>query len=81
VVHGKVTSRDGSRDDAGGEISVVVWTERDGGERLIFVRQATAKARTGIGYPTLTNEALAQYLGAAEKPITAEQRHPRPAAI
>jgi uncharacterized protein (DUF4415 family) len=30
-------------------------------------------ARTGIGYQTLINEALAQYLGTAEKPITAEQ--------
>jgi hypothetical protein len=30
-------------------------------------------ARTGIGYQTLINEALARHLGAAEKPITAEQ--------
>jgi hypothetical protein len=30
-------------------------------------------ARTGIGYPTLINGALAQYLGTAEKPIKAEQ--------
>ena len=27
--------------NAGGEISVAVWTERDDGERLISVRQAT----------------------------------------
>jgi len=30
-------------------------------------------ARTGIGYQTLINEALALHLGTAEKPITAEQ--------
>ena len=30
-------------------------------------------ARTGTGYQTQINEALAQYLGTAEKPITAEQ--------
>jgi uncharacterized protein (DUF4415 family) len=30
-------------------------------------------AQTGIGYQTLMNEALARYLGTAEKPITAEQ--------
>jgi uncharacterized protein len=31
--------------NAGGEILVVVWTERDDGERLISVRRATAKER------------------------------------
>ena len=30
-------------------------------------------ARTGIGYQTLINEALAQHIGTAEKPITADQ--------
>jgi uncharacterized protein (DUF4415 family) len=30
-------------------------------------------ARTGVGYQTLINEALAQHIGAAEKPMTAEQ--------
>jgi len=30
---------------AGGEILVVVWTERNDGERLISVRRATAKER------------------------------------
>lgn len=30
---------------AGGEILVVVWTQRDEGERLISVRRATAKER------------------------------------
>jgi uncharacterized DUF497 family protein len=30
---------------AGGEILVVVWTDRDGDERLISVRRATAKER------------------------------------
>ena len=30
---------------AGGEVLVVVWTERDDGERLISVRRATAKER------------------------------------
>jgi uncharacterized protein (DUF4415 family) len=30
-------------------------------------------ARTGTGYQTLINEALARYLGTAERPITAEQ--------
>ena len=31
--------------NAGGEILVVVWTERDDGERLISARQATGKER------------------------------------
>ncbi|MGO8830526.1 MAG: BrnT family toxin [Steroidobacteraceae bacterium] len=31
--------------NAGGEILVVVWTERDDGERLISVRRATPKER------------------------------------
>ena len=31
--------------NAGGELLVVVWTARDGGERLISVRRATAKER------------------------------------
>src|ERR1700734_4225688 len=31
--------------NAGGEILVVVWTERDDSERLISVRRATAKER------------------------------------
>ena len=31
--------------NAGGEMLVVVWTERDDGERLISVRRATAKER------------------------------------
>jgi uncharacterized DUF497 family protein len=31
--------------NAGGELLVVVWTERDDGERLISVRRATAKER------------------------------------
>ena len=31
--------------NAGGELSVVVWTERDDGERLISVPRATAKER------------------------------------
>jgi uncharacterized DUF497 family protein len=31
--------------NAGGEVWVVVWTARDGGERLISVRRATAKER------------------------------------
>jgi len=31
--------------NAGGEILVVVWTERGDGERLISVRRATAKER------------------------------------
>jgi len=31
--------------NAGGEVLVVVWTARDGGERLISVRRATAKER------------------------------------
>jgi uncharacterized DUF497 family protein len=31
--------------NAGGEIFVVVWTEREGGERLISVRRATTKER------------------------------------
>jgi uncharacterized DUF497 family protein len=30
---------------AGGELLVVVWTERDDDERLISVRRATAKER------------------------------------
>ena len=30
---------------AGGEILVVVWTEREDGERLISVRRATTKER------------------------------------
>ena len=30
-------------------------------------------ARKGIGYQTLMNEALAQHIGTAEKPMTAEQ--------
>ena len=30
-------------------------------------------ARTGTGYQTLINEALAQHTGTAEKPMTAEQ--------
>jgi predicted DNA binding CopG/RHH family protein len=30
-------------------------------------------AQKGIGYQTLINEALAQRIGAAEKPMTAEQ--------
>ena len=30
---------------AGGEILVVVWTQREDGERLISVRRATAKER------------------------------------
>jgi uncharacterized protein (DUF4415 family) len=29
--------------------------------------------KKGIGYQTLINEALAQHIGAAQKPITAEQ--------
>ena len=29
--------------------------------------------RKGIGYQTLINEALAQHIGTAEKPMTAEQ--------
>jgi uncharacterized protein len=29
--------------NASGELLVVIWTERDGGERLISVRRATAK--------------------------------------
>jgi uncharacterized DUF497 family protein len=31
--------------NAGGQILVVVWTERDDGERLISVRRATMKGR------------------------------------
>jgi hypothetical protein len=31
--------------NAGGEVLVVVWTERDDGERFISVRRATAKER------------------------------------
>ena len=31
--------------NAGGELLVVIWTERDDGERLISVRRATAKER------------------------------------
>ena len=31
--------------NAAGEVSVVVWTVRDDGERLISVRRATAKER------------------------------------
>jgi uncharacterized DUF497 family protein len=31
--------------NAGGELLVVVWTERDEGERLISVRRATARER------------------------------------
>ena len=31
--------------NAGGEVLVVVWTARDGVERLISVRRATAKER------------------------------------
>ena len=31
--------------NAGGEILVVVWTEREDGERLISVRRATTKER------------------------------------
>jgi uncharacterized protein len=31
--------------NAGGELLVVVWTERDDGERLISVRRATARER------------------------------------
>jgi len=31
--------------NTGGELLVVVWTERDDGERLISVRRATAKER------------------------------------
>jgi uncharacterized protein len=31
--------------NAAGEVLVVVWTERDDGERLISVRRATAKER------------------------------------
>ena len=31
--------------NASGDILVVVWTERNDGERLISVRQATAKER------------------------------------
>ena len=31
--------------NAGGEILVVVWTERENGDRLISVRRATAKER------------------------------------
>jgi len=31
--------------NGGGEVLVVVWTERDDGERLISVRRATAKER------------------------------------
>jgi len=31
--------------NAGSEMLVVVWTERDDGERLISVRRATAKER------------------------------------
>jgi uncharacterized protein (DUF4415 family) len=30
-------------------------------------------AQQGIGYQTLINEALARHIGAAEKPMTAEQ--------
>lgn len=30
-------------------------------------------ARTGTGYQTLINEALAQHIGSTEKPMTAEQ--------
>jgi uncharacterized protein (DUF4415 family) len=30
-----------------------------------------ASARTGVGYQTLINEALAQQVGTAEKPMTA----------
>ncbi len=30
-------------------------------------------ARTGIGYQTLINEALAQHVGTAKKPMTVEQ--------
>jgi len=30
-------------------------------------------ARTGVGYQTLINEALAQHIGTTEKPMTAEQ--------
>jgi uncharacterized protein (DUF4415 family) len=30
-------------------------------------------ARTGVGYQTLINEALAQHIGIAEKPMTVEQ--------
>lgn len=30
-------------------------------------------ARTGVGYQTLINKALAHHIGTAEKPMTAEQ--------
>jgi uncharacterized DUF497 family protein len=34
--------------NAGGEILVVVWTEREDGERLISVRRATTKERKDL---------------------------------
>jgi hypothetical protein len=55
--------------NASGALLVVVWSERDDGERLISVRRATARSV----YQTLVNEALAQHIGAAQKPMTAEQ--------
>jgi uncharacterized protein len=33
--------------NAGGELLIVVWTEREDGERLISVRRATPKERKG----------------------------------
>jgi uncharacterized protein (DUF4415 family) len=41
-------------------------------DRILAAFKAES-ARKGIGYQTLINEALAQHIGAAERPMTAEQ--------
>jgi hypothetical protein len=44
------------------------------GERdQILAAFKAESARTGIGYQTLIDEALAQHLGTAKKPMTVEQ--------
>jgi len=41
-------------------------------DRILAAFKAES-ARTGTGYQTLINEALAQHVGTAERPMTAEQ--------
>jgi uncharacterized protein (DUF4415 family) len=42
-------------------------------DHQIVVAFKAESAKTGIGYQTLINAALARHIGTAEKPMTAEQ--------
>ena len=53
-----------------GKVRITIRLDQDIVERFLQMAEATGGA---AGYQTLINEALAQHIGTAEKPMTAEQ--------